>query len=512
MASPLVWQPRLARAVCVVIFLLAWWYLMRRGSLLVQPLPVVSLVGFYLALWTTTATLILSLALLPIATRLARYRLLVRTGILVIFGMACVASAELWQIRGWIRPLYISGPSMVPTLVGTAWKLTCPECRYTYREPIVEQRFTTLCPLCQALIRIPPDGSANPIPAERLLIDARAKKPERWQVWALRDPNQVAIGHIKRVVGLPSERVAIRGGNIWIDGRIARKTLDEFFSCAVLVDDSRYQNPSRLRWQRHVLSDGYEWFVFSGVHGSSSSADNPSGKPTSDENQRALAKAATEKRAETLIPNVEHGLTSFNSVLHDCLWEVELMHNSKWSLAWRVQTGDGAWLVHVASTGHWSIFWNASRVADGRAENIPAHCRWEFAFIDLQLWVQANGRILVRYPVEQNGFPSAPNGNADGSWQASDGLGDSRNPSSFPGEWFALSFPRGSLRVASWRVWRDVYYTPDPQTRLGNQHLEIQLGPHQYYVLGDNPDNSQDSRTLGPFDARLALGHVWLCR
>ena len=40
-------------------------------------------------------------------------------------------------------------------------------------------------------------------------------------------------------------------------------------------------------------------------------------------------------------------------------------------------------------------------------------------------------------------------------------------------------------------------------------HGEWWNGPEEYFVLGDNRQDSQDSRVFGPVDRRLILGRVW---
>ena len=52
---------------------------------------------------------------------------------------------------------------------------------------------------------------------------------------------------------------------------------------------------------------------------------------------------------------------------------------------------------------------------------------------------------------------------------------------------------------------------------LGTPHEEVacasrtwSLGPDEYFLLGDHPEESLDSRTLGPMTRRELIGRVWL--
>ena len=55
---------------------------------------------------------------------------------------------------------------------------------------------------------------------------------------------------VKRIVGLPGETVEVRGGDVYIDGQIARKTLAQQRAMAILVHDSLYRDPKLPpRWQ-----------------------------------------------------------------------------------------------------------------------------------------------------------------------------------------------------------------------------------------------------------------------
>ncbi len=59
-----------------------------------------------------------------------------------------------------------------------------------------------------------------------LLVDRfvyMRRDPRRWEIAVFEFPLQRSTNFVKRIVGLPGETVEIRGGDIWVDGKIARK-------------------------------------------------------------------------------------------------------------------------------------------------------------------------------------------------------------------------------------------------------------------------------------------------
>src|SRR5262245_51280820 len=61
---------------------------------------------------------------------------------------------------------------------------------------------------------------------DRVLADkltTMLRPPRRWEVMIFRFPSDERALYVKRIVGLPGEKLAIRGGDIWVDGKIARK-------------------------------------------------------------------------------------------------------------------------------------------------------------------------------------------------------------------------------------------------------------------------------------------------
>ena len=69
----------------------------------------------------------------------------------------------------------------------------------------------------------------------------RCHPPRRWDLIAFRSHDAPDYLEVKRVVGLPGERISIRQGDVYADGRLARKTLPQLRAAAVLVHDSGFE-------------------------------------------------------------------------------------------------------------------------------------------------------------------------------------------------------------------------------------------------------------------------------
>ena len=88
---------------------------------------------------------------------------------------ALVLATQTFVALGWLRPVVVSGDSMAPA-----------------HEP-----------------------------GERLIV-RRWTLPQRWDVVVVRSPTNARRLLVKRVVGLPGERIALRDGAVWIDGEPLR--------------------------------------------------------------------------------------------------------------------------------------------------------------------------------------------------------------------------------------------------------------------------------------------------
>ena len=69
-------------------------------------------------------------------------------------------------------------------------------------------------------------GNMGAIPGDHVVVDRflyDVREPRRWEIVVFQYPLHRSVNFVKRLVGLPGERVEIRGGDVWIGGRIARK-------------------------------------------------------------------------------------------------------------------------------------------------------------------------------------------------------------------------------------------------------------------------------------------------
>jgi signal peptidase I len=153
----------------------------------------------------------------------------------------------------------ISTGSMAPALLGFHKRIVCPSCGCHFPFGIavdipgaaadttgsesmhdgLPRRGAVRCPNCgQDMI----DGEDVPANyGDQLLVQKNAyefRRPHRWEVVVLNGPVRPVPPFVKRIVGLPNEAVQIIEGDIYADGRICRKGLDEQLAVRIPVFDN----------------------------------------------------------------------------------------------------------------------------------------------------------------------------------------------------------------------------------------------------------------------------------
>ena len=153
----------------------------------------------------------------------------------------------VWQALpiGWISPLVVQDVSMAPTLLGQHAVASCPRCgtRYSIEwlsDLSPEDRST--CAGCGRLHALGTDVTLRG--GDRVWIDrlARWSGPRRGQLWAFRDPADARRWLVKRVVGLPGERIDLRHGDLLVNSQIQAKSLDELREVSIPVMSIRAED------------------------------------------------------------------------------------------------------------------------------------------------------------------------------------------------------------------------------------------------------------------------------
>lgn len=182
---------------------------------------------------------------------MVRYR---RIFTIVLLAGICVGiGVRLSSFSGVFQQIRVSGASMADNLLGDHFASTCQDCGFRIRfdadDPPNGGRI--VCPNCG----FAQDASVHLVRhlGQRVVIDRwNHANVDRWQVVAVSNPEESGHFSVKRVVGLPGERISIADGDIFADGQICRKTLQQLDSMAIVVHDNAYrigQPPdTRPRW------------------------------------------------------------------------------------------------------------------------------------------------------------------------------------------------------------------------------------------------------------------------
>lgn len=163
--------------------------------------------------------------------------------------------------RGFgVEGYLISTGSMAPTLLGYHHRITCPECSFVYARGTDMGNDVEIAQLVRAdlagdhqpstLTRCPNCGYQGVVTStlprtegDQLLVHKHAyefRDPRRWEVIVFRNPGDPRQAYVKRVAGLPGERLRIQDGNVFINDALARKSYDVIRAMCIPV--SIYEN------------------------------------------------------------------------------------------------------------------------------------------------------------------------------------------------------------------------------------------------------------------------------
>lgn len=180
---------------------------------------------------------------------------------IIAISLATLLAFGLWQSKLVPIPQAFSnfggsggkhrvvGHSMEPSLRGSRLPAVCSRC--DARMQVFESRLKSpvwLCPQCAKPLQVGlPGGAEGELVTVRAL--GLADRMERDDLVVFRDQVR-GQWHVKRVVGLSGERLAIQRGDLAIDGQVIRKSIWRFLQSATLLAIWHAESPFIDRWHR----------------------------------------------------------------------------------------------------------------------------------------------------------------------------------------------------------------------------------------------------------------------
>jgi signal peptidase I len=429
-------------------------------------------------------------------------RLVERAVLLVLAALAL----RTWYVEGLFVPLEVTSGSMAGALWGVHREVTCADCGHRFVcaadvRPISPRAICPNCGFAGNVLEGLPD-----IAGDRLLVAKSIftfRSPRRWELACFRHPQRAGEICVKRVVGLPGESIQIRHGDVYVNGSIQRKTLVRQRAIAVLVYDATHP-PRRKgnlpsRWVTDDATSGWgsangryahasvpaaesvDWLVYRHWHRFPGDSGRVYEAPVT--NHRGYNQ--TRPQREENVHSVSDLLLSFRLV----------RTYGEGRLLVRASDGGEVFEVVINPVQGRFVAYREGRpgepVGHGRVPAWSGALHVEVSLFDQQFLLAFEGRPAIVFPYEPRDV--APRG------------------SSRP---LAIGSERLGLEIRDLRVYRDAYYTrpPGADARWGLDQ-PAQLGPGEFFVLGDNSPISEDSRTwpAGPaVAADLLVGKPFL--
>ncbi len=375
---------------------------------------------------------------------------------------------------------------MFPALKGQHYPMDCDDCGFHFAIDATStpRSGEAVCPNCG----YPHNSFAdlNVRPSDRYRLLPSPSDLNRWDLAGIRMPQQTGVGPraVKRIVGLPGERIEIRGGNVFADGQLLVKPLAVQRQMLVPVFDSQHVPPNSpvprfttadegLPWQRQASGDwiltstsgptASPWFTYRHLRGYRHRGDRYQYAPIEDSygyNQNvARSLHDVDEVMVTINVNCEKKSPLAIRLVTHCQ-QIDTLIDFEHQRLW----------LAIDSQRHTIPF------PDNRTPKSVALAHW-----DSEITILLNDQAIGRFPLSNTSVPTTEDRPLE----------------------ISLGFV-GTDRLPRIRLHRDIHYFVDPPTQLA----VWQLRENEYFLLGDNVPVSVDSRRYGPVQRSQMIGKL----
>ncbi len=420
----------------------------------------------------------------------------------VLTAVVLLVSLFLVCRSTFFEPFGVTTGSMADTIHGNRREAPCPRCGAHLCVGSPDERRAdnpqddVTCTNC-GLRRVDLTKLADETFGDRLLVDKlvyRVRPPRRWEAAVFRCPVDDKKPYVKRVIGLPGEAVRVFDGDVYANGVLLRKTLPQVRETRIPV--FQMDHPPRpdgwaFRWEvgpvvgspklpatkSPTLPD-----IADVVQDTRLVLDATSGPVGLTYRNRDLDTKRTDFVRDRLAYNgsMRREWVPVHDFVISC--DIEVVSGGG---AFAVRLGDGADTVKadvpIGATPGEAVMAHEGgpqAVAGGVVMKPGKRYHLEFALVDRRVTLAIDG-VELTAPID---LPPVPGG------RGSDPAG-SRKGLDRP---LQLGVSGASVVLHHLTLYRDIHYRSE-EGKHGTRN-EYRLPADEYFVLGDNSANSQDSR------------------
>ena len=428
-------------------------------------------------------------------------------------GIALLGIAVLvgWYLQGW-QPLRhrIISASMAPHFYGPHVSVICNDCEFPFACNMEAGacRVQPVCPNCGYTATSPTVTATWGDSISIVPWTMPRAEPQRWETVLYQHSANARELAVKRVVGLPGEQVAIHAGDLFVNGVRPERTLNQFRDSAILIYDGRYypqRTDAPARWK--PLQNKSHWHITPGklLFKPTTTSSEPTWSELIADNGSIdwitykhvdsspdAIRGESEASIDDYLPYNQH-LPARCHYVTDLMLRCYIKFSGNGWLACSLNHGDNVVLAQISLATRKIILVTPTGPVESEIDlrhqigDETQVTLLEMAVYDRQAVVALNG--ITSHAVRLDDLTC-------------------KNPTS--AQSLRLSAHAATIRITAFQILRDVYYL-DPGGANQPWTLPRRLGPEEYFLLGDNPSISHDSRhhfDTWPVQRKLLHGKV----